>query len=331
MATQLGRKVTVNLLTGFLGSGKTTLLRRLLAEPDLAGTAVLVNEFGEVGLDHLLLEEVDEDVVLLQSGCVCCTIRGDLKDAMLRLHERAHKGEIPVFERLAIETTGLADPAPIVATLEADPVLRNHYRLGNVVTVVDAVSGVSNIEHYEESRKQVAVADRIVVTKTDLAEADALDDVLVRLNPTAALVHGGEDQPVSETLFTADIHDEAAKREEVERWLRQSGHDHGHHHGSGIGSFVIEAEEPLDWAAFGLWLSMLLNRHGQKILRVKGLLRVSDIDRPVVIHGVQHTIHKPVHLDAWPWGEARTQLVMIVDGIDADAVKRSFDRLVRRL
>lgn len=324
-----GQKITVNLLTGFLGSGKTTLLKRLLSEPDLAGTAVLVNEFGDVGLDHLLLEEVDEDVVLLQSGCVCCTIRGDLKEAMLRLHGRAHNGEIPNFSRLAIETTGLADPAPIVATLAADPVLRNHYRLGNIVTVIDAIEGTSNIERFAESRKQAAVADRLVITKSDLtgAHPTSLNTQLQALNPTASIVLGGTGEPVSQTLFTDDLHDDKAKQAEVERWLARDDDDH-QHHTDDIKSFSIETDTPLDWAAFGLWLSMLLNHHGQRILRVKGILHIEGIDRPVVVHGVQHTIHKPLHLDRWPGGKLGSRLVVIAEGLSPADVQVSFQKIV---
>ena len=181
------RTVTAHLLTGFLGSGKTSMLKRLLALPDLAGTAVLINEFGEVGLDHLLVEEVDEQVVLLKSGCVCCSIRGDLRDGLERLHGRMESGEVPPFERVVIETTGLADPVPIVAGFTADPALRWHFRLGNVVTVVDAVNGAANLERFPEAMKQVALADRLVVSKTDLADPGALLQRLRSLNPGASV------------------------------------------------------------------------------------------------------------------------------------------------
>ena len=187
--------IPVNVITGFLGSGKTTLLNRLLRSPQLANTAVLVNEFGEVGLDHLLLEAVDAETVILQSGCVCCTIRGDLADAMRGLFSKRERGAIPRFERLAIETTGLADPAPIVSTLLADPVIRHHFRLGNVIATVDAVNGARHLAENPESIKQAAIADRIVVTKTDLAEAaqvEHLTAALRGLNPTAPLLDAAD-------------------------------------------------------------------------------------------------------------------------------------------
>jgi G3E family GTPase len=327
--------ITTNLLTGFLGSGKTSLLKRLLAQPGLADTAVLINEFGEVGIDHLLIEEVDDEVVLLQSGCVCCTIRGDLKDAMVRLHGRRQRGEIPAFSRLVIETTGLADPAPIVATLTADPVLRHHFQLANVVTVVDAVDGAHNLGTYLEARKQAAVADRLVISKTDLADRTTIDALRARLqalNPTAEILESEEEAAAPASLLLDDVHNEAAKAEEVERWVaaeathpveRHHGHD-VNRHGERIRAFCLTAERPLDWAAFGLWLSMLLNRHGADVLRVKGLLNITGIDTPVVIHGVQHTIHKPVHLERWPAGDDRTRLVFIVRDLDPARIERSF-------
>ena len=333
--------VTTNILTGFLGAGKTSLLKRLLTRPDLADTAVLINEFGEVGIDHLLIREVvDEEVVLLQSGCVCCTIRGDLKDALLRLDARRRRGEVPAFSRLVIETTGLADPAPIVATFSADPMLRHHYRLGNIVTVVDAEEGTAHLADYEEARRQAAVADRLVVSKTDIAAPEKtarLAAALARINPAAAIVESGEDDEAASELLTSDLHDLGSRSAEVQRWLaaERLAEEHHHHdidrsrHGD-IRALVITAERPLDWAAFGLWLSMLLNRHGADVLRVKGLLRISGREAPVVVQGVQHTIHKPVHLERWPDGDARTRLVLIVRHLEPQAIERSFRAFVAR-
>lgn len=327
--------ITINILTGFLGSGKTLLLKRLLSLPNLAGTAVLINEFGDVGLDHLLLEAVDDDVVLLQSGCICCTIRGDLKDAIINLHHRMRLGELPVFDRLVIETTGLADPAPIVATFTADPVLRYHFRLGNIVTVVDAVNGQITLDTYVEAAHQAAVADRLVISKTDMAEAkavSALRDKLNTLNPTADMMLSTADASIPEALLSHDVHDGSAKEAEVARWLAVEHHHHHHHetglpdrnrHGD-IRAFCVTADEPLDWAVFGMWLSMLLNRHGSEILRVKGLLNIVDIDAPVVVHGVQHMVQQPEHLSAWPDGDSRSRIVFIAKDLDPTQVERSF-------
>ena len=217
--------IPVNLITGFLGSGKTTLLNRLLKAPELANTAVLVNEFGAVGLDHLLLEAVDGETVVLQSGCVCCTIRGELADAMRALLSKRERGVVPRFTRLAIETTGLADPAPIVSTLTAEPVLRHHFRLGSIITTVDAVNGFLHLKDNPESLKQIAVADRLVVTKTDLADPDAvceLEAALRRLNPAAPVLDALEDDFAPEALMASDIYDPASKGAEVARWLSEA-------------------------------------------------------------------------------------------------------------
>jgi G3E family GTPase len=327
------RVVTVNLLTGFLGSGKTSLLKRLLRQPDLQGTAVLINEFGEVGLDHLLVEEVDEEVVLLKSGCVCCTMRGDLRDGLGRLYGRMQRGEVPPFGRVVVETTGLADPVPIVASFAADPALRYHFRLGNAVTVVDAVNGAGNLGRFEEAAKQAALADRLVLSKVDLAPPAAVERLarrLVALNPTASLHRCAEDDPAPASLLLDDLHDVAARTAEVGRWLAAA--EHAHHGGddaNGTATFCLAADAPLDWAAFGLWLSLLLHRHGASILRLKGLLHVQGVGRPVVVQGVQHLVHKPLHLDAWPQGRPATRLVVIGRGLDRAAIERSFAAFLR--
>jgi G3E family GTPase len=328
--------IPVNLITGFLGSGKTTLLQRLLRSPQLANTAVLVNEFGEVGLDHLLLETVDAETVLLQSGCVCCTIRGDLADAMRALYSKRERGLVPPFDRLAIETTGLADPAPIVATLMADPVLRHHFRLGSIVTTVDAVNGALHLAANPESIKQVAVADRLVVTKTDLADASAAGDLeaeLARLNPTAPILDAVADPLAPDDLMTSDVYDPAQKPAEVAHWLRQEAAHHAAHparhghdpqrHGQDIHAFCLIFEQPLDWAGFGIWLTMLLHAHGTNVLRVKGILNVLDVATPVVIHGVQHIVHPPSHLARWPDDDRRSRIVFIVRGLDRSLIERS--------
>ena len=336
-------RITTHVLTGFLGAGKTSLLRRLLMLPELGDTAVIINEFGEIGLDHLLVEEtVDEDVVLLKSGCICCTVRGDLKSALVALMERRRLGAIPAFARIAIETTGIADPAPIVATLAADPMLRHHFRMGNIVTVVDVPNGLSNIDAYPESLRQVAAADRLIVTKTDLAsdeEAARLRARLGALNPTAELVTLTEAMTPDAALLLSDIHDDDTRSVEVARWLAGAAevggdHDHDHPHSlrhrhdrnrhGDIRAFVLRAEEALSWPRFALWLSMLLNRHGNAVLRLKGLLELEGVDGPVVVQGVQHLIHAPLHLKAWPEGQRGTRIVIIAKGLDPALVQRSF-------
>jgi G3E family GTPase len=327
--------IPVNVITGFLGSGKTTLLRRLLGAPALADTAVLVNEFGEVGLDHHLLQRLDEEIVLLQSGCVCCTIRGDLSAAMRDLYARRERGEIK-FRRLVVETTGLADPVPILSTVMAEPVIRHHFRLGNVVTTIDGVNGLGHLARQEESAKQVAVADRIVITKTDIADASGIAMLrgrLTELNPAAQQLTSAPDAALDpELLLTRDIYDFDGRAEEVRQWLTMENekgaaphYRHGdvNRHSADIYAFCLRYERPIDWNAFGVWLTMLLNRHGNDVLRVKGMLNVAEGSGPVVIHGVQHLIHPPDHLPQWPDDDHSSRIIFIVRRLPRDLVERS--------
>lgn len=334
----------VSVLTGFLGSGKTTLLRRLLAHPDMDETAVIVNEFGEIGLDHLLIESAREDTILLNSGCLCCSVRGDLVETMRRLYKQRVQGEIAPFKRLVIETTGLADPAPILHTLMNDPVLSSRFRLDGIVTTVDAANGADTLDHHEESIKQAAVADRLLLTKADLVGGAAratLESRLKALNPAAPLlpVAHGEVEPGK--LFGAGLYDPESKTLDVRRWLKAEAydakdhahhhdhghdHDHGHHHAHDVNrhddrirAFCVTYDDPIDWDRFNDWVEMLITFHGAAILRIKGLLRVEGIDQPVAIHGVQHVFHPPVRLDAWPEdGPRRSQLVFIVRDLDPE-------------
>jgi G3E family GTPase len=327
--------VVANLLTGFLGAGKTSLLNRLLSKPSLSDTAVLINEFGMVALDHLLVQSVNDNIVLLKSGCICCSIRTDLKDAILSLFDRLRRGKVRPFGRIVIETTGLADPVPILATLSVDPMLKYHFRIGNIIAVVDVPNGAHNIETYPESARQVAVADRIIISKSDLANHEAIDrlrDVLTRINPAAEAVLLDEATDPAEALLLDTIHDLDARPAEVASWIaaetsHRYDHDHAHGvnlHGS-IGAFVIEADRAVAWPRFALWLSMLIHRHGRQILRLKGLIDIEGAETPVVVHGVQHIIHRPFHLAAWPDGIRRTRIVVIGESLDCDLMQRSFD------
>jgi G3E family GTPase len=313
------------LITGFLGSGKTTLLQRLLLDPALSDTAVLINEFGEIGLDHHLLERIDETMVMLQSGCVCCTIRGELSTAIKDLHSRRDRGLLPPFRRLVIESTGLADPFPILSTVRSDPVLRHHFCLANVITTVDAVNGARQLDAQPESIKQVAVADRLVLTKTDLATAEGADCLTKRLrhiNPGAPLWRSAEDNLDADALLLSTDNDN------VERWQLPDRHDHAsddyHRHADDIRTLALSLDEPVDWTRFGIWLTMLLHRHGDALLRVKGILNVADAAAPVAVHAVQHLVHPPRHLGAWPDGDRRSRLVFIARGLDPAVIERSF-------
>ncbi len=309
----------VTLLTGFLGAGKTALLARLLRRPDLRDTAVLINEFGEVGLDHLLVEPVQGEVALLRGGCVCCGIRGDLKAALIDLHDRRRRGLVPAFRRVVIETTGLADPGPAIATLVADPVLRHAFAVGSIVTVVDAVNGARTLDAHAEAVRQVACADRLILSKTDLAEPEAIASLraqLAALNPVAPVTDLTLDDEPESALLTDDPTGQGSAR----RWLcaEVPAASHGP-----VVAVTIESG-PVDWTRFGLWLGMLLNRHGARILRLKGLVAVAGVATPVVVQGVQHLVHPPRHLSAWPDGTARTRLVLIGHALDGALLRRSY-------
>ena len=336
--------IPVHIITGFLGSGKTTLLQRALASPAFANTAVVINEFGEVALDHLLLQRVDSDTVVLQTGCVCCTLRSDLGTALLELFDKRERGRVPAFDRLILETTGLADPAPILFTLTADPVLRHHFRLGSVVNTVDAVNGARHLARHLESVEQVAVADRMVLTKTDLvdrASVEALRAVVNRYNPTAPLFETPDTSLALDRLFTAETFDSAPPGGDSPSVrgarVRFSGACEAgeavDRHVRDITSVSLIVDVPLDWTAFGMWLTMLLHAHGDDVLRVKGILKVRGVQTPVVIHGIHHLVHPPTSLARWPTADHRSRLVLIVRSLPAPIIERSlraFLRLVPR-
>lgn len=303
----------VTLITGFLGSGKTTLLARLLAHPDLGETAVIVNELGEVALDHHLLRRVDERTVVLASGCVCCVMRGDLADELRDLLGRRDRGEVPPFGRVIVETTGIAEPAPILQTLLSEPVVRHHYRLDAVIATVDGVLGLRQLSSRREPVKQAAAADRIVVTKTDVAEPEAVAELerrLRALNPAAAIARASFGEIAPEELLAPGGRD-----------LREVAAE-GHGHEGDVAAVCLVFAEPLDWTAFGVWLTMLLQSRGEDVLRVKGLLDVGA-EGPVAVDGVQHVVHPPRHLDAWPDGDRRSRVVFIGPGLDRDELERS--------
>ena len=318
-------RLPVNILTGFLGSGKTTVLRHVLRDPAFANTAVLINEFGEVGLDHLLVGALEEAPVLLASGCICCSIRGDLSRAMRDLHARRQRGDVPPFGRVIVETTGLADPTPILATLTGDLVIRRHFRPGNIVATLDALHAERGLARHAEVSRQAAIADRLIVTKTDLAPAGdvaRLRHALHRLNPAAPVVEAVLGAVDPDILIGQDIHAPETRMTEARHWM-QADRAGSNRHGGAITSFCLRLPGPLDWHSFGLWFSMLAHRHGDKLLRVKGILHVEDSETPVAIHAVQHVIHAPEHLPGWPDAERRSRIVFITQGLERDAVERS--------
>jgi len=337
--------VPVTILTGFLGSGKTTLLNRLLREPDLAGAAVIVNEFGEVGVDHLLVESSGETLVELSNGCVCCTVRGELVDTLSDLVDRVQTGRLAPLSRVVVETTGLADPTPVIASLAAHPVLLQHFALDGVVSVVDALHGARTLDDHEEARRQVACADRIVLSKLDLAPdaTDRLRSAVAGLNPRAAVLDARSADPAA--LLGCGLVDPTSGRIDVTRWIGGGetarpcapgcadpahDHDHGHHaaphrHGA-IGSLSLVHDEPIASTDLDAFLDLLRWRLGERILRLKAIVRLrEDEHRPLAVHGVRGYLHPSARLPAWPAGEPhRTRFVVIGEGLDEDLVRSLF-------
>ena len=334
----MDQAIPITVLTGFLGAGKTTLLNRLLKHKSLTDTAVLINEFGDVGLDHLLVEAVSGDVVLLNAGCLCCTVRGDLVKALYSLVMRRARGELPLFKRVIVETTGLADPAPILHTLITDPLLAARYRLDGVVTVMDAANGEATLDAQMEAVKQAVVADRIVLTKSDLAAAPgiaSLRERLEALSPGVMIIPASDGVIDPALILNLGPFRPESKAADVLRWLNEEAfahqspvehhhHSHDHHglehhthhdrnrHDERIQAFCLTFDHPLRWEGFGRFLEMLVATRGESLLRVKGLLNLVGQDRPWVINGVQHIYHEPVLLRKWPVGDdRRSRLVFI--------------------
>jgi G3E family GTPase len=295
-------------LTGFLGAGKTTLLNRLLRDPAMADAAVVVNEVGEIGVDHLLVEHAAEGVVALAGGCLCCSLRGDLIETLEGLLRARDNGRIPPFRRLVLETTGLADPAPVLQTLTLHPYLAMRYRLAALVTVVDAADGGETVLAHPEAVRQVAMADRIVLSKTDVASAENVDRaraLAARLAPAAPLSIAAE---VDAEALLAPV---PLRPRDLEALAPTR-------HGT-VGTVALASEAPLTRASYDLFIELLRSAHAPKVLRLKGLVRiVEEPDRPLVVQGVRHVFAEPRFLDAWPDDDRRTRLVAIGDGLEPD-------------
>ncbi|WP_321344198.1 GTP-binding protein [Breoghania sp.] len=338
--------VPLTVVTGFLGSGKTTLLNNLLSDPAMKDTAVIVNEFGDIGLDHLLVEASDEGVIELSSGCLCCTIRGDLINTLEDLLRRLDNGRLDALKRVVIETTGLADPAPVLHAVMLHPYLVMRYRLDGVITTIDAINGASTLDAHPEAVKQVAVADRLVLTKSDLATddetraaLDALHARIHRLNPTAPVLDAASGEATPENLLNCGLYNPDTKIPDVRRWLGEEaaadeatphGHHHGHEHGHGhshghdhhhhdvnrhddhIRAFTLRSDKPIPAAGLEMFLDLIRSAHGPNLLRLKGIVAIAeDPEHPVVLHGVQHVFHPPARLPAWPDADHGTRLVCI--------------------
>ena len=339
----------VTILTGFLGSGKTTLLNRALRDPALGRTAVVINEFGEISLDHALAAQSDDTIMVLENGCLCCTVFGDLVGTLNTLYHRREAGEVPPFDHVIIETSGLADPAPVVQAFLSEPTLAGLYRVGLVIVTVDAVNGPGTLDNHEESVRQVALADHILLTKLDLvpeAERAARRETLVKrlsaLNPAATITEIDAPGFDAVALLSSRGVDPASGDEAARRWLNLGayvGHehhhhhdhdDHHHHHSTNIESFAFIREEPTSRYALQLLLAALEKNLGPNLLRVKGLINVKEEpDRPAVIQGAQHLLHNISWLDHWPDTDRRTRIVFITQNFERAEVEEMIGLLDR--
>jgi G3E family GTPase len=316
--------IPVSIVTGFLGSGKTTLINRLLKRPEMNRVAVIVNELGEIGVDNDLVEVSSEQMMLLNNGCLCCVLRGDLQETLRELFVQRRNGEIIDFDRVIIETTGLADPAPVMQTLLTDTLLLEQFRLDCVVTVVDAVNAIGQLVQFQEPLKQAALADRLVVTKTDLVsgkQLEALTSRLRELNARAPVRIAVNGEIELAYLVDVGLRRTRADLEEVERWLGATdGHEEGHVHDEAVQSFVLRFERPMPWESFAQCLDVLTALRGPDLLRVKGLVNVVGKAGPMIVQGVQHLFHPPLELAAWPSEDHSTRLVFITRDIPRQTI-----------
>lgn len=349
-------RIPVSILTGFLGAGKSTLLNRILKDPAMRDAAVIINEFGEVGIDHMLVESSNDSIIELADGCLCCTVRGELVDTLAALMDGMQTGRIRPVSRVVIETTGLADPAPVMQSVMGHPVIASYFDLEGVVTVVDVVNGLSTLDGFPEAVRQVAVADRLVLTKASLADPGGLPELQARLaalNPRAPITDADRDEVGTAAIFANGLYDPATKIPDVDRWLKDEvdethhahaheAHDHEHHHkhhhhgghhhdvnrhGEAIRSYAIVHERPIDPAALDMFIDLLRATHGDKLLRMKAIVGLTDRpERPLVLHGVQAIFHPPVRLAAWPDpNDRRTRLVLITKDLPEAYVRELFD------
>ncbi len=341
-ADKTHQRIPIHVITGFLGSGKTRLLNQLLGQAGMRNTAIIVNEFGEISIDHLLVQASTEDIMRLAGGCLCCSVRTDLVKTLEQLFAKQQNNDAYHFSQVVIETSGLADPAPILRTLLDDAFVTAHFRLENVVTTVDTVYGTEHLKDYEESVKQAALAHHLILTKTDLPQADvnSLLPRLKQLNPTAQIHDIHQAEPQSDVLFKSRAYDTHHKELNVTSWLQadlyrtlpthepiQDTKNTSMHYEDYIQSFCLEIEERLSWTVLELWIQQLTRLRGKDLLRIKGIAYTQETDLPVVIQGVQHILQPPTTLSRWPQARPRTQIVFITRNISLEKIERSLHAL----
>ncbi|QLF68609.1 GTP-binding protein [Peteryoungia desertarenae] len=356
--SQLADRIPVSIITGFLGAGKSTLLNQILKDPDMRDAALIINEFGEVGIDHMLVEASSDSVVELSDGCLCCTVRGELVDTLAELIDGMQTGRLKRLSRIVIETTGLADPAPVMQSVMGHPAIGQHFELDGVVTVVDAVNGLPTLAEFSEAVRQVAVADRLILTKQALANVSTVNALRQRmrdLNPRAPITDADQLGVRPASLLVNGLYDPSTKIADVDRWLRDEiadehhhhhshdhddhhdAHHHHHHHdvnrhNASIRSFSILHDVPIDPMALDMFIDLLRSTHPEKILRMKGIVALTDRpDRPLVLHGVQSIFHPPVRLPAWPGEDHRTRLVLITRDLSENYVRDLFGAFTGKL
>lgn len=341
----MSKHIPIIVITGFLGSGKTTFLSKILKNEEMKRTAVMINEFGEIGLDHALVEHADEDILELQNGCICCTIRSDITKALLDFDNRRVKGDIKPFERVLIETTGLADPAPIIHTLMRSFDLNKIYKLNGIITLVDTVNGSDTLDHHQEAVKQAAMAERIILSKVDLADDEKQMELIERLrsiNPSVPIINSLDSDALLSELSDLRTYEPDSKSDDVIKWLaienfndsNHHGHSHSHknvnrHHDS-IQAFSMTSKTPISYMSITFFFELLSSMAGSNLLRVKGIINVADENRPLVIHGVQHLFHPMRFLDDWPDDDMRTRIVFITQNIPRDAIENLFNCMTQR-
>ena len=332
-------QIPVTVITGFLGSGKTTLLSSILKKKEMQKTAVIINEFGEIGLDHALIEHTDENIVELQSGCICCTIQGDLNKTLIDLFDKMMNGKVSLFNRVLIETTGLANPVPIIHTLMSSIELIRIYSLDGVITVVDSINGEKTLDLHEESLKQLALAEKIILSKTDIVDKDEINSLIYRIkeiNPVSQIVFSKFGNIPLEEIFGLGAYDPYKKSEDVKKWLaaekyKDKKHHHHHdvnRHNENIRAFSMMSENPVNMIAFSFFRDMITAALGANLLRMKGIINIAGEERPAVIHGVQHIFHPVQWLETWPDNDRRTKLVFITQNIKKEQIEDFFRPLM---